>query len=256
MDYIKQQQKHFDSIADKYFNERQSETSLLLKDLMWGHFFSDKDYLKSKTMVLEPMCGFGEGKKVIEKHLKSNIIYEGFDYSANIIAIAKKQDPDLNVYELNILDLNVKDKFDFVIVIGGLHHIYRDVDEILERIYNSLKIDGYFMCYEPTNNNFITRKIRRKIYKSNPLFDFETEQDFNLISLNKSFRQAKYSIVDQVYAGLLSYILFYNPDAFPQLNKGGKRLVRFLFSIDKLFSRNFIGKKLSFATLTLLKKDE
>lgn len=255
MDYIERQHEHFDSIAEKYFNERQTETSLLLKDLMWDYFFKNKEYLKSSTLVLEPMCGFGEGKKIIEKNLNAHICYDGFDYSQNIIDIAKKQKPDLNIYQMNILDMNIKNKYDLVIVIGGLHHIYRNIDEILIKIYDSLKPGGYFICFEPTNNIFITRLIREKIYKSNSLFDSETEKDFSLISLNNSFKQAKFDVVDQIYPGLLSYILFYNPDAFPRLNIGGKFLVKALFNLDNFFFRNNIGKKLSFATLTLLRKD-
>jgi len=253
---MERQEKHFDSIAAKYFRERQAETLLFLKDVMWRYFLSDKDYLKSVHSVLEPMCGFGEGKRIIEKNIKTDIVYEGFDFSQNIIDLAKKHDPELRVYKMDVLDMNARDKYDLVMIIGGLHHAYRSLDAILAKVHDALKAGGYFISYEPTNNMFLTRLVREKIYMANSLFDPETERAFDLLPLNDRFRQAQFRIVDQVYPGLLSYVLFYNPDAFPKLNVGGKGLVKILFNFDRLFFRNMVGRKLSFATLTLLKKDQ
>jgi hypothetical protein len=56
------------------------------------------------------------------------------------------------------------------------------------------------------------------------------------------------------YPGLLSYIMYYNPDAFPALNIGGKSLVSLLYAFDKLFYKNPVGRALSFATLSVWSK--
>ena len=62
--------------------------------------------------------------------------------------------------------------------------------------------------------------------------------------------------VDEVYPGLLAYILYYNPDAFPALNIGGKFLVKGLFALDRLFWSGWIGRKLTFATMTIWKRND
>ena len=104
---------------------------------------------------------------------------------------------------------------------------------------------------EPTHDNFVFRKIRERIYNKNSLFDQETEQAFELKKLNSLFIDNGFKIKDQIYPGLLSYVLFYNPDAFPLLNIGKKGLVKFLFRLDSIFFRNYLGRKFSFATLSM-----
>ena len=107
---------------------------------------------------------------------------------------------------------------------------------------------------EPTHNNWFTRRIRQRIYKANDLFDADTEQGFEYTDLGLFFKNAGYVKVDEVYPGLLAYILYYNPDAFPGLNVGGKFLVKGLFAIDRLFWSGWIGRKLTFATMSIWKR--
>lgn len=96
--------------------------------------------------------------------------------------------------------------------------------------------------------------MRQRIYEKNALFDNETEQGFDLPALDAMFTQQQMMRVDQVYPGLLAYVLYYNPDAFPLLNRGGPRAVRSAFAIDRLFWRGWLGRTLSFATITLWRK--
>jgi SAM-dependent methyltransferase len=151
----------------------------------------------------------------------------------------------LKVYQSN------GDLFDFIILIGGLHHVYSRTQDVLNSLKKSLRPGGYFLSFEPTHNNWLTRRIRRRIYKTNDLFDDNTEQGFEYRDLDRYFKIAGYNKVDEVYPGLLAYILYYNPDAFPALNCGEKFLVRSLFAIDRLFWNNCFGRKLSFATMSL-----
>ena len=68
------------------------------------------------------------------------------------------------------------------------------------------------------------------------------------------FKDAGYEKVDEVYPGLLAYVLYYNPDAFPALNIGGGSLVRLLFCLDRLFWTTWVGRKMSFATMSLWRR--
>ena len=58
------------------------------------------------------------------------------------------------------------------------------------------------------------------------------------------------------WPGLASYVLYYNPDAFPSLNLGGERAVRTAFALDRPFFRTPIGRFFSFATLSLWRRPD
>ena len=258
MSKVEQQREHFENIAKQYFNARKSPTHLQIKRYIWEYFFS-RIHLNEETYnVLEPMCGYAEGKYILEHYGKLNINYVGFDYSRNLIDLVKKEQPDLAISWQDITTLDESEygeRFDLIILIGGLHHVYEKVDIVMEKLVASLRKGGYFINFEPTHDFFLFKMVRERIYEKNKLFDEDTEQAFGLDELNNLYTRSGLAIVGQIYPGLLSYILYYNPDAFPFLNRGGKLAVKTLFTLDKLFMSNWIGKKFSFATLTLLRKD-
>lgn len=255
MDKIEKQRVHFEGISERYYVSRQAKSHLLLKHLIWSHFFYDKDFLKKEGMlVLEPMCGYAEGKRIVEEHLCKDFRYEGFDYSETLVETIKKREPGINVMKMDINRFKPAKKYDLVFLIGGLHHVPDYTKKITETISEALVDGGFFINFEPTQNNFIIKRVRERIYKKNSLFDSETERAFDLEDLNDIYLSSNFKIIDQIYPGLLSYVLYYNPDAFPLLNIGGASAVKFLFGIDRLFFRNLIGRNFSFATLTLLQK--
>ena len=96
--------------------------------------------------------------------------------------------------------------------------------------------------------------VRDRIYKKNSLFDEKPNRHFPVSDLVRLFTNAGLESELICYPGLLSYILYYNPDAFPALNIGGKSLVGSLYSFDKLFYKNVVGRTLSFATLSVWSK--
>lgn len=252
-DLVEKQKEHFESISETYFNARKNPNHLLLKNLMWDDFFRrNKQYFSQPMKMVEPMCGYAEGYDIVSKYIE--IDYQGFDYCSNLVSKVNSSRPQLKVNVGDVTKFSPSESYDLAVVIGGLHHVYRHTDDVLKRIYDSLNPNGLLICLEPTQNNPVFKMIRDRIYKKNNLFDEDTEQAFDLNSLNKSFNSAGFKILDQSYPGLLSYILYYNPDAFPLLNVGGSMLVKGSYALDKLFIKNSIGSFFSFATLTLLKK--
>lgn len=253
---IEQQREHFNDISEKYFQARKHPNHLLLKKLIWEKFLGrNLTVAKEVNRVLEPMCGMAEGYEILTKNLKENIEYHGFDYSENMVEIAKKKNPALNITWNDVTSYKKSgDSFDFVILIGGLHHVFSRTPEVLSNLAKSLRPGGYFLSFEPTHNNFLARRIRQRVYKTNDLFDADTEQGFEYAELDKHFKDAGYEKVDEVYPGLLAYVLYYNPDAFPALNIGGGSLVRLLFCLDRLFWTTWVGRKMSFATMSLWRR--
>lgn len=255
MNKTERQREHFESISQTYYESRQSANHLVLKDLMWSHFLGDKDFLRKEGLrVLEPMCGYAEGKSILERHLRVGLDYEGFDYSDSLVARVRETQPQLNVFVMDVTKFEPTRRYDLIIVLGGLHHVPDHAPQVVRKLSQGLEEGGFFLVLEPTHNNVVFRKIREAIYRRNALFDEETERAFALDELNRMFLSSGLEIVDQVYPGLLSHVLYYNPDAFPWLNWGGPGWTRFFFRLDEPFFRNVVGRKLSFATLTLCKK--
>lgn len=255
-DFINKQLHHFDRIADTYHSSRQVGNHLMYKELLWNYFLGDKSFFKNRTLtVLEPMCGYAEGYDILKCHMPGVLIdYTGFDLSRKITDKVRKINGNINVFNQDITEFKSNRQYDLIILIGGLHHVHRYVKTVLSKLYNALKPSGYFINFEPTNNNISTRRIRAQIYKRNNIFDASTEKDFTLDQYNRDVQASGFDLIDQIYPGLVSYILYYNPDAFPKLNIGSKRLVLFLFNLDKKFFRNTLGRKVSFCTLSLWQK--
>jgi SAM-dependent methyltransferase len=253
---VEQQREHFNKISGRYFEARRHDNHLLLKKLIWKTFLERNLTLAAEVRrVLEPMCGMAEGYDILSKNLTTNFDYCGFDYSESMVEIARNRNPTLSIEWNDATTYQPSgDLFDCIILIGGLHHVYAHAYEVLENLGKSLRSGGYFISLEPTHNSWITRRIRQRIYKTNDLFDADSERGFEYRELDHYFKKAGYTKVDEAYPGLLAYVLFYNPDAFPALNVGGENLVRGLFAVDRLFWKNWIGRKLSFATLSLWRR--
>lgn len=46
----------------------------------------------------------------------------------------------------------------------------------------------------------------------------------------------------KIYPGLLAYVLYYNPYAFPSLNKGSVKFVEFIFNCEKFLYTSAMGR--------------
>ena len=224
-----------------------------LKHLMWSTILRDlRRHFNTPLNVLEPECGMGDGRRIVVQHLTSNINYSGFDYSDKMVQMLKENEPDLNVWQADATKFEPeRNAYDIVILIGGLHHIPSFAAHVVGALGRSLKGGGLFINYEPTYGNSLSRWVRENIYKSNSLFDPTTERSFAVDELFKMFGDAGLKPLKVRYPGLLSYVLYYNPDAFPALNVGGRWLVDATFALDRLLYANAVGRFLSFATLSI-----
>ncbi len=250
---IERQRRHFDAISGTYRRSRQDENHLALKSLIWSTFLADKAFLKDRHLrVLEPMCGYADGHAILSRHLGSTIDYTGFDYSNRVVAEVQAGHPEWNVFLADVTRFQPEENaFDLVILLGGLHHVPEHAEIVVRRLGSALRPEGCFISLEPTHGNRLFRLIRERIYKRNPFFDEETEQAFTLQGLMEIFEGNGFRLLDRMFPGLFSYVLYYNPDAFPGLNLGGPNMVRAMFAMDRPMRRGKMGGFLSFATLSL-----
>lgn len=255
IDSVEHQNQHFQSISEEYYRARQDENHLVLKELLFGKMLKDFRMVSDKVIdVLEPMCGYGEGRKIVSKYITKNINYEGFDYSDILIEKVIKSNPEVNIYKQDVTTFKAARQYDVIILIGGLHHVPQNAAMVCKNLCSALRPGGLFINFEPTNNNLLVRGVRSLIYKKNHIFDEETEKDFSLKELNRMYNEAGFTIKKQFYPGLLAYILYYNPDAFPGLNLGKTGMVKRLFAWENRLYSNFIGKFFSFCTFSVLTK--
>jgi SAM-dependent methyltransferase len=253
---LERQRDHFNSIADRYHDARRGQNHLYLKQRMWTDVFADLvDFKDRRLDMLEPMCGFCDGLDIVSRHLTPNLSYKGFDYSDAVVETAKRERPGIDVWQADATKYQpAPDTLDLIMIIGGLHHTPRDATQIVRNLAPALRSGGIFVNFEPTHGNALFKSVRDQIYRRNSLFDEQTEQAFAVSELTGMFEGAGLRLRKILYPGLLSYVLYYNPDAFPFLNVGGQGLVDATYALDKLFYRNALGRTLSFATLSIWTK--
>jgi SAM-dependent methyltransferase len=189
--------------------------------------------------------------------MKSSFAYQGFDYSENMVQIARRANPDVSIDHGDVTKYRPQgEPNDLIILIGGLHHVFSRARDVVARLAAGLRRGGYFLSFEPTHDNWVARRVRQRIYQSNAIFDADTEQGFEYRELKAHFEACGFELVDEVFPGLLAYVLYYNPDAFPLLNIGGTSVVKWSFAIDRVFWANAVGRKLSFATIGLWRRKQ
>ena len=253
---IERQREHFNQISERYRQARSHPNHVRLKELIWAHFLSDKAPLQRDGLrVLEAMCGYGEGHDILSAQLGVSLDYEGFDYSDDVVAFMNQRYPERLVTHRDVTTYEPRgEAFDVILLCGGLHHVPNHCDEALQRMSEALKPGGYMINLEPTHGTALTRWVRQRIYERNALFDEQTERAFEVDEYFALFARHGFEIADVIYPGLLSYVLYYNPDAFPALNHGPQAAVEALFALEKPWLRTDLARSLSFATLAMWRK--
>ncbi len=252
---VEKQREHFNSIAKQYLKGKEDPRFLKLQSLIWSRVIKSlpEELANKRISVLEPMCGYTEGLKVLSR-TELDIQYNGFDYSEEIVNHLNATSPELNVFHGDVTKFEPKEKYDVIILIGGLHHIPNFAGQAVQNLSRCLNPNGVFINLEPTHGNPLSKSIREYIYKKNEIFDHDTERDFSVRELESFFEEAGLENQLKFYPGLLAYVLYYNPYAFPLLNKGSEKTVETIFNCEKVFYESFIGRALSFCTLTVWRK--
>lgn len=252
---VERQREHFNRIAQAYRQARGGAAQVLLRRRIWEEGLKGVVAPRAGFTLLEAMCGYADGADIFDA-IWGGHVYQGFDYSDNVVEFLKAEKPALSVWQQDVTQFKAGDGqlVDVVLIIGGLHHVPQFSRSVVKSLSAAIREGGYFVNLEPTSGNRLFSWIRSLIYKSNDVFDEETEQAFSVDDLESHFVEAGLKRQSITYPGLLSYVFFYNPDAFPWLNVGGVRLVKLLWSIDRLFVRSGIGRFFSFATLSVWEK--
>jgi len=263
-DLLRRQREHFESVAGDYSSVRLSDANYSnFKRMLWEYVFKDIRMSRAGAMsVLEAMCGLCDGLDILCENNIPISSYSAFDYSDAMVSKSLDLIPSkaerygisidsMKVGFADICSFETSTKYDLVILLGGLHHVYAHTDLALKRIAASLKKGGLFINFEPTHSNPLAQSVREKIYSSNDFFDAQTESGFRLKDYNRFILSSGFRIKKQVYPGLLLYCLFYNPDAFTSLPVLPKQMMKFLFKLESSIYTSPLARYLSFATVTV-----
>lgn len=252
---VEKQKQHFDALSDDYFSATQHPNCLAFNRLIWNIFLTrHASILPRGAQVLEPMCGHGIAKEHLENALHDQFTYSGFDYSQTLVDIAQARMPGARVFLQDVTRFEANQHYDMIFLSGGLHHVFDQTGDVLSRLYAALAPGGYMLSAEPTYDNPIYAWLGNMIYKHNKKFEHESEQRYALSALNAQYRSAGFTVIDQIYPGLLAYVIAVSAFCFPRFCIGSPAFIEKLVGIESRFYRSWLGRRLSFSTITLLHK--
>ncbi|MFA5188907.1 MAG: class I SAM-dependent methyltransferase [Patescibacteria group bacterium] len=141
------------------------------RNKIWPEFEYFKGYLANGQDILDLGCG---NARLLELLKDYKINYLGIDFSSKLIDEAKANWPNFNFMVGDILDLNLKEKYDLVFLVATLHHIPSQKlrEKVLLNVKSVLKPNGKLLM---TNWNLWQKRYLKYIIKYTLLKISESE---------------------------------------------------------------------------------
>ncbi len=201
----------YDPIKDKLFGI--TKNSVFLRDALFfaiGHTFLREGHVKRRiklaqlpdnAAILDAGCGLGQYALWMAKKLPGSTIFAGdvkkhFIDAGNHHAAAKGL-KNVTFGELDLLKLEQKNKYDFVLSIDVLEHIEDDVD-LMKRFNHALKPGGQLMIHSPgaeedsrTSHHdpkSLVEEHVREGYEKNEIIEKMTEAGFAKVDVYPTYK--------------------------------------------------------------------
>jgi ubiquinone/menaquinone biosynthesis C-methylase UbiE len=131
------------------------------RNRLWPELAIFKKYVKNNDIVLDLGCGNG---RILELFDNINIKYLGVDNNAELINCAKEKYPDKKFVHADILEFDIKEKFDVILMVAVLNHFNKEQRKrIIDKIYHWLLPGGYLLM---TNWNMLNLKNKKSVWYS------------------------------------------------------------------------------------------
>lgn len=202
-DSTHRQSELFDEIHDRYYASTADEYAELYKDeFVHSWILSRLGHSKS---LIEIASGEGLASGWLRKH-RPGLEIAGCDISAKAVEGFKAR----NGGECYLADMtepfDVGRKFDTVLVMGGIHHLVKDLDAAFANIENLLNPGGRLIMSEP-NAAYLLEPIRKLWYAiDRNHFDSANENALSHKILHAEHGR-NFNVVDVAYRGGPAYYL-------------------------------------------------
>ena len=198
------QELHYDEISADYnahYNDEYSvqyRTRFIYEPLFNGLSLSGAD-------VLDAMCGSG----VTTEHLLARgARVTGLDISNEIMDSFSDRWPQCTAVRRSIFASGLpNESFDYVVIVGGLHHIQPNVSRALEEIHRVLRKGGH-LCFMEPHARSLPDLIRRWWYRHDHFFS-DNEESIDVEQIEGEFR-SRFKFKTKKHLGNLAFLLVFN----------------------------------------------
>jgi SAM-dependent methyltransferase len=200
------QKNHYQRIHASYESHYFDATSIKYRE----EFILDPLFKNAKLenkRILDLACGSGYNSVYLKKRFPG-LTCVGLDISEDACVEYRKNTGEI-AYMVDLTrSIDIAEKFDAAVIIGGLHHCIADLPQTLRNIASLLKPGGLLYMMEPSSDFFLNG-LRSRWYKADRYFDAETE---DALSHSKILTHAKdfFESVDLRYFGGPAYFLLLN----------------------------------------------
>ena len=229
----------YDPIKDKLF--RLTRNSIFMREALFtaiGHLFLREGHVKrriaklpipERAMILDAGCGLGQYSLWLAKNYPNATIFaadvkQHFIDAGNEHAKAKGYS-NLTFGSLDLLNLEERDRYDFILTVDVMEHIEHDVD-LMTRYCRALKPGGMLLIHTPSSKNdsrlvhhdeFLVDEHVREGYSTQEMMEKLAEAGFAKSELYPSYHPT---------TGKLLWWLWQNiPLQFTRLGKVGYLLI-------------------------------
>lgn len=212
----RQQQEHYDNIAADYEIHYSDQWSVEYRQkFIYDPMFEGLDLAGMK--VLDAMCGSGQTTSYL---LTRGATVTGLDISNEVIDTFQARWRNATAVKRSLLDSGLPNNaFDYVVVVGGLHHIHPNVKCAVREIHRVLKPGGHLCFMEPHSGSF-PDLVRRIWYRFDRFFE-DNEASIDIALLQKDFNN-RFELRQAKYLGNFAFLLVLNSLIF-RIPPGSKK---------------------------------
>ena len=159
--YIEINKKAYEILANEY-NTRNYKIGYDF----WNNIYDDLN-LKNKKDIEVLEIGPGHGRNIkIFKQYNNKFKITVLEIAENMCNIIRKDNPDIQIINDNILDYNVENKqFDIIQMIAVIHLFpIEDAKKVLKNVRKSLKENGYLIIGTTINKNDMEGYYQKEDY--------------------------------------------------------------------------------------------
>jgi SAM-dependent methyltransferase len=144
--------------------------------------------------VLHAGCGFGHNDFTFKKYFNLT----GIDKSKTVLKLAKRLNPEVHYYHMDMRKLKLKETYDAIIAIDSLDYIVskEELSLVLKNIYAALQAGGiFFFLLETIKESFIQNRLTCYINK---------KDDIEIIFIENCYDR---NVSDNRYESVFVYII-------------------------------------------------